>query len=250
MPLDLDSVRSRLPGREIHWLSTIDSTMREAARLAQEGCASGTVVGADEQTAGYGRYGRAWHSEADAGLYLTLILRLTMPPDSLPLVTLALGLAIAEAISETTGLTCDLRWPNDILVNGKKCCGILTQLDGAAILAGVGINVNHAAFPGELADIATSLRVAARRRCSREDVLAAILPSIDEHIALLEEDRDALLEAFSQASSYVRGRQVAVDQEGTVLRGVTDGLTPGGFLIVRDREGRRHVVLAGGVRPA
>lgn len=224
--------------------------MREAARLAQEGCASGTVVGADEQTAGYGRYGRAWHSETDAGLYLTVILRLMMPPDSLPLVTLALGLAIAEAISETTGLTCDLRWPNDILVNGKKCCGILTQLDGAAILAGVGINVNHDAFPGELADIATSLRVAAGRRCSREDVLVAILSSIDEHIALLEEDRDALLEAFSQASSYVRGRQVAVDQEGAVLRGVTDGLTPGGFLIVRDREGRRHVVLAGGVRPA
>ena len=224
--------------------------MREAARLAQEGCASGTVVGADEQTAGYGRYGRAWHSEADAGLYLTVILRLTMPPDSLPLVTLALGLAIAEAISETTGLTCDLRWPNDILVNGKKCCGILTQLDGAAILAGVGINVNHAAFPGELADIATSLRVAAGRRCSREDLLAAILPSIDAHIALLEEDRDALLEAFSQASSYVRGRQVTVDQEGATLRGITDGLTPGGFLVVRDREGRRHVVLAGGVRPA
>ena len=249
MPLDLDSVRSRLPGREIHWLTTIDSTMREAVRLAQEGCASGTVVGADEQTAGYGRYGRAWHSETDAGLYLTVILRLTMPPDSLPLVTLALGLAVAEAISETTDLNCDLRWPNDLLVNGKKCCGILTQLDGAAILAGVGINVNHAAFPGELADIATSLRLAAGRRCSREDLLTAILPSIDAHIALLEEDRDALLEAFSQASSYVRGRQVTVDQEGTVLHGVTDGLTPGGFLIVRDREGRRHVVLAGGVRP-
>ena len=224
--------------------------MREAARLAQNGCASGTVVGAEEQTAGYGRYGRAWHSEAGAGLYLTLILRLTMPPDSLPLVTLALGLAVAEAISETTGLNCDLRWPNDILVNGKKCCGILTQLDGAAILAGIGINVNHEAFPGELAATATSLRSAAGRRCSREDLLAVMLPAIDAHVALLEEDRDAVLEAFSQASSYVRGRRVAVDQEGTVLHGVTDGLTPGGFLIVRDRDGRRHVVLAGGVRPA
>src|SRR5205085_7003122 len=129
--------------------------MPEAVRLAAQGCSSGTTVGADEQTAGHGRYGRHWHSEPDAGLYVSVILRHKFKPDEIPIVTLALGLAVTEAIQDTTNLICDLRWPNDILIHDRKCAGILTQLEGEAVIAGIGINVNQTSFPAEIASVAT-----------------------------------------------------------------------------------------------
>src|SRR5712692_1403093 len=142
---------------------TIDSTMREAARLAAEGCEAGTAVVSDEQTAGQGRHGHKWHSEKHAGLYVSIVLRPKLSPDSLPVVTLTLGLATAEAISQTTGLRCDLRWPNDVMLSGKKVAGILVQLCDSAAIAGIGINVNQTGFPSEIAAEATSLRMESAR---------------------------------------------------------------------------------------
>src|SRR4051794_4531735 len=107
--------------RPIHRFDKLESTMIEAGRLAAEGAPPGTVVVTGEQTAGQGRLGRTWHSEADAGLYMTQIFRPKLCPDSLPLVTLSLGLAVAEAITSTAGVKCDLRWPNDVLIGEKKC---------------------------------------------------------------------------------------------------------------------------------
>ena len=159
--IDLEQVQSQLENRRIYWYPTIDSTMIEASRLAAAGCESGTVVGAEEQTAGQGRYGRSWHSEPGSGLYVSIVLRNSFPPGTMQLVTLALGLAATDAILKATAVACDLRWPNDVLLQSKKCAGILAQLEGTAIIAGIGINVNHAAFPEELSAIATSLR---RRR--------------------------------------------------------------------------------------
>ena len=149
-----------LPGRRVEWFPSLDSTMTVAARLAREGCASGTVVGADEQTAGIGRAGHSWHSEPEAGLYVSIVLRLALGPESLPLVMLALGLATRDAIADVTGLAPDLRWPNDVLLGEKKCAGILAQMEGDAVIAGIGINVGHASFPPEIAPLATSLRMA------------------------------------------------------------------------------------------
>src|SRR4029077_20415255 len=126
----------------------------------------GTVAGAEEQTEGQGRLGRTWHSERDSGLYVSIVLRHLIPANTVPLVTLALGLAAREAILKATDLACDLRWPNDVLIHAKKCAGILTRLEssgypsgiiaGGAIIAGIGINVNHSSFPEELSSIATS----------------------------------------------------------------------------------------------
>src|SRR5438270_10085289 len=110
MTFDVDWVRAQLPGRRIDWHETISSTMPEAARLAAEGQPSGTAVVAGEQTAGHGRYGRTWHSEPDSGLYVSVILRHKFTPENVSLTTMALGLAVAEAILHTTGITCDLRW--------------------------------------------------------------------------------------------------------------------------------------------
>jgi BirA family biotin operon repressor/biotin-[acetyl-CoA-carboxylase] ligase len=249
LPLDLEWVRARLPERRIEWRNTIDSTMHEAGRLAEAGCASGTTAGAEEQTAGHGRYGRHWHSEPEAGLYFSVVLRYPFPPDTLPVVTLALGLAVSEAILKASDVVCDLRWPNDVLIQSKKCAGILPQFDGSAIVAGIGINVNHAAFPEDLAAIATSLRIASGRPQSRERLLVEVLPAIDSFLAMLQrEGKDPIIELFSRASSYAIGRRVQVDQGDCTITGTTAGLTPAGFLTVRDSAGKQHVIIAGGVR--
>jgi BirA family biotin operon repressor/biotin-[acetyl-CoA-carboxylase] ligase len=233
--------------RIIHWHASIDSTMYEAARLAHKGAPHGTVVGADEQTAGHGRLGRAWHSPPGAGLYVSLILRLGGPAEELPIVTLALGLAAAEAITQATGLAPDLRWPNDVLLAGRKCCGILTQLHGAAVVAGIGINVNHESFPAELRAIATSLRLQAGRTVDRDGLLRHLLAAVDDHLDILrQQGRAAILRLFTQHSSYVFGRRVLVDERDA---GTTDGLNEAGFLMLRRDDGGRVPILAGGVRP-
>jgi BirA family biotin operon repressor/biotin-[acetyl-CoA-carboxylase] ligase len=239
------------PNRQFHWFPSIGSTMLAAAELASRGVASGTVVGADEQVAGQGRYGRVWHSEPEAGLYVSEVLRLSLAADELPVITLALGLATADAISRTCGVRCDLRWPNDVLIAQKKCAGILVQLHEPAVIAGIGVNVNHTVFPQELTNTATSLRLATGREQSREELLLNLVDSIDVHCDILaKEGREAILMLFSEHSSYVRGRRVIVDQGGASIEGTTEGLDESGFLIVRKLDGRRSLILAGGVRPA
>ncbi len=224
--------------------------MPEAALLAQQDCPSGTAVGADEQTAGHGRYGRHWHSEPDYGLYVSVILRFTFSPDTLPLITLAIGLAVHDAIQQATGIACDLRWPNDVVIRDQKCAGILTQLEGAAVIAGIGVNVNHPSFPPGIAPQATSLRLASGRAQSREQLLVAVLGAIDGFCELLAaRGKPAILELFSHASSYVRGRRVTVDQGESIVIGTTAGLNDSGYLLVRGDDGKHNVILAGGVRP-
>jgi BirA family biotin operon repressor/biotin-[acetyl-CoA-carboxylase] ligase len=250
MTFDLQAVRLRLTGRRVDWHPTVESTMFEASRLASAGCPSGTIVGAEQQTAGQGRYGRVWHSEPNSGLYLSIVLRHRFTPDTLPLVTLALGLATSEAILNVADLACDLRWPNDVLIQSKKCAGILTQLEGPAIIAGIGINVNHAAFSNELSEIATSLRIESGRTLSRELLLVDLAASVDRFCALLEkEGGEPILTMFSRSSSFVRGRRVSIDQGHSMLKGTTAGLSSSGFLILESDDGTKSVILAGGVRP-
>jgi BirA family biotin operon repressor/biotin-[acetyl-CoA-carboxylase] ligase len=250
MPFDLQSVRERLPGRRVEWLDSIDSTMNAAARLARKGCASGTVVGAEEQTAGVGRHGHSWHSEAGSGLYVSLVLRLPLDAEALPLVMLALGLATQEAIAQVTSLAADLRWPNDVLLGGRKCAGILAQIEGEVVVAGIGINVSHLRFPPEIANLATSLVLEGAAAVSREDLLVALIRAVDDCCRILtKEGAAAILEMFSRASSYAQGRRVRIEQEGATLEGVTCGLDPSGFLRLREENGKETTILAGGVRP-
>ncbi len=251
MGFDVDAVRTRLPGRRIEWFQSVDSTMTAAARMAREGCASGTGVGADEQIAGVGRHGHSWHSEAGAGLYVSIVLRLPVAAEGLPVVMLALGLAAREAIVKTSGLAADLRWPNDVILGGKKCAGILAQIEDDAIVAGIGINVNHTNFPAEIAATATSLRMAGAGRVSREELLVALLEAVDDCMNVLAQaGADAILKLFSNASSYAEGRRVRVEQDGAAIEGVTCGLDATGFLRVRQDDGKEMKILAGGVRPA
>jgi len=251
MPFDVELVRQNWP-QPVFYFPTLDSTMLEATRLAEAGCEPGTVVVADEQTAGQGRHGRRWHSEPNAGLYVSIVLRPDLAPDSLPVLTLALGLAAADAIAEAASLHCDLRWPNDLMLDGRKVAGILVQLLDSAAIAGIGINVNHSAFPADIAAEATSLRIAAKRPHSREQLLVALLNAVDRYQSILTgaDGKQRILSMFSLRSSYASNKRVKVEQGSAVVEGTTAGLDASGFLILRKDDGTEDLVLAGGVRPA
>lgn len=227
---DLDAVRTRLPGRRIDWFESLDSTMIEARRALEPG----RIVGAEAQTAGMGRHGRKWISEPGAGLYVSMVL----DAQPAPVIMLALGLATREAI----GVPADLRWPNDVLIHGRKCAGVLAQLEGDMIVAGIGVNVSQAAFPPDLDTPATSLLLEGVK-VSREDLLVALVESVDRYRAL---SPDNIRRRFAEASSYVVGKRVRVE---TGIEGITCGLDPAGFLRVREDNGTETTILAGGVRP-
>jgi len=223
------------------------------------GLPEGTVYVSDEQTAGRGRAGHAWHSPPGVGLYLSALLRPSLPPDELLGITLAAGIAAAQAISQVAGVKCDVRWPNDLLLHNKKTGGILTEMNsgnGGAVVVGFGINVNHPSLPPELQESATSLllaknaQVPAQENAARIDataLAAALLQFFDrEYRSLVQQGLPALLARFEQHSSYVRGKRVVVGEEGG-YEGITDGLDDRGFLRVRTAEGLR-TVLSGSVR--
>ena len=229
-PFNVDSVRLRLPGRRIDWFENLDSTMIEARR----DMVPGRIVVAEEQTAGIGRHGRTWISPAGSGLYVSMVLA----AKPVPLIMLSLGLATRDAIAGSA----DLRWPNDVLLNGKKCAGVLAQLEGNMIIAGIGINVSQTEFADDLETPATSLLLEGVT-ASREDLLVALVECVDRYTRLRS---DEILRQFTNASSYVFGKRVRVEAG---LEGVTCGLDPAGFLRVREDNGTETTILAGGVRP-
>ena len=249
MPLDAARIRALRPQNTVHYFSTIGSTMTEAARLAAEGSPHGTIIIAEEQTAGVGRLGRSWNSPSEVGLYCSILLRLSLPPASFPVASLMLGLAAAEAIEKATSLACDLRWPNDVLINERKVAGILTHLVDNCIVAGIGINVNQTSFPPDLRTPATSLRMASDgRQQSREDVAVALLESVDFFSSMLDSQGSvSILRAFTSASSYALNRRIVIEENGT--KGVTAGLDENGFLLVQSDAGRLERIATGGVRP-
>jgi BirA family biotin operon repressor/biotin-[acetyl-CoA-carboxylase] ligase len=249
MPLAVSTIQQARPQNALHYFATIGSTMTEAARLAAANAPHGTVVIAEEQTAGIGRLGRTWISDSEVGIYCSILLRLSLPPAQLPIASLLLGLAVAEAIQNSTTLTCDLRWPNDVLINEKKVCGILTQLVDTYVIAGIGINVNQTGFEPGLRTPATSLRMESGLEQPRESVIIALLESIDNFCELLNsEGTPALLRAFTAISSYASGRRVTVEEGGQ--QGITAGLDDCGFLMLRTSDGRLQRLSAGGIRAA
>jgi BirA family biotin operon repressor/biotin-[acetyl-CoA-carboxylase] ligase len=235
---------------------SIDTTMREAARRANEGAPEGTLVTADEQTAGRGRFGRAWASEAGVGLYFSLVLRPPVAPASSAALTLACGLGVARGIGDAAGVVCDIRWPNDVMLGGKKLAGILVEMTAEAdrlrhVVAGVGVNVNQERVPEDLAETATSLRIETGCEYLRDAVLEAVLRRLDDYYRMFCERGPApVIEAFTRASSYAKGKRVVIEGAGRPLEGVTAGLDSKGQLLLRTTEGKIEPILAGSVRPA
>jgi BirA family biotin operon repressor/biotin-[acetyl-CoA-carboxylase] ligase len=241
--------------REIHHYYKIGSTNNEAMSSASAGAPEGSVFVAEEQTAGRGRGAHQWDSAASAGIYCSVVLRPALPPAEALILSLAAGLAVRAAVQQIDSRVMpDLKWPNDLLIEGKKFCGILTEMNAEAtrvryIVVGIGINVNQAGFPADLRETATSLRLASATEWSRVDLCTALLKSLDrEYRDLLQKPdaRESILKRFQEQSSSVRGRQVRVEENGG-FEGVTEGLDPRGFLRVRAAEGVR-TVLSGTVR--
>jgi BirA family biotin operon repressor/biotin-[acetyl-CoA-carboxylase] ligase len=215
----------------------------------------GAVWIAEEQTAGRGRGGHTWNSNAGDGIYCSALLRPNLTPAEAIILSLAAGLAVVDAVHEVTGVWGDLRWPNDVLMGGRKFCGILTELSADAtrlryVVVGVGINVNHTEFAPELAGIATSLRMETGQKFSRVELVAALLRALDrEQKALCGEAskaRQQILRRFEEHSSYCCECAVTVEEDGGYV-GVTRGLDERGFLRVESAQGMR-TVLSGGVR--
>ena len=223
--------------------------MTEASKLLSTGSPHGTIVLADEQTAGVGRLGRIMGVAGGWGVYCSVLLKLPLPPASAPIGSLLIGLATANAIEHLTNLRSDLRWPNNVLINERKAAGILTQLVDKTMIAGIGINVNNLSFDPDLRTPATSLRLECNGRLqSREGLVAHLLESLDAQCALLAtEGVDSVLRTFNLVSSYAKGRRVVVEESGK--RGVTAGLDEHGFLMVRYEDGQLAHLVAGGVRP-
>ncbi len=245
----------------VRHFASIDSTNAAAMRAGAAGsdplrqAALGAVWLAEEQTAGKGRAGHIWKSNARDGIYCSALLRPRLTPAEAIILSLAAGLAVVEAVHEVAGLWGDLRWPNDVLMGGRKFCGILTELNAEAtrvryVVVGVGINVNHTEFPPELAGIATSLRLEAGQRFSRVELVGALLRALDREQAALVQGvgaaRERILRRFEEHSSYCCGCPVTVEEDGGYA-GVTRGLDEHGFLRVESARGMR-TVLSGGVR--
>ncbi|PYX32383.1 MAG: biotin--[acetyl-CoA-carboxylase] ligase [Acidobacteria bacterium] len=242
-------VKGTIFAKNLHHYYKIGSTNTEAMRAAGEGAPEGSVFLAEEQLAGRGRGAHKWHSARSAGIYCSAVFRPAMPPSEALIFSLAAGLAVHAAVLETfPGLRCDLKWPNDLLLNGKKFCGILTEMNSEAtrvrhLVVGVGINVNQSKFPAELREIATSLKSETGTEWSRVELCAALLKSLDREYRCLLEDadaRDAILRRFQEHSSSTCGRRVRVEENGGT-EGITEGLDANGFLRVRTAAGLRTV---------
>jgi BirA family biotin operon repressor/biotin-[acetyl-CoA-carboxylase] ligase len=256
---DLPALEKSLAGTvyagKLRFLPVTGSTNSDALAAARKGAPHGSVFFADEQTAGRGRGDHTWHSAPGQGLYVSVVLQLTLPASRLPLLPLAGGLAAAEAIRAASGLTIDLRWPNDLLLGPRKTGGILAEAQTdrgllAFAVVGIGINVHQRSFDPALSTPGTSLDLESGRTIDRQQLLIALLESLDKETrALLDPYAWRTIPArLERDSTWIRGREVEVHGP-QACTGITEGLDEHGFLLVRTAAGVVQVQ-TGGIRKA
>jgi BirA family biotin operon repressor/biotin-[acetyl-CoA-carboxylase] ligase len=249
-------LKGSLFGKRIYHFFKADSTNRVALDLGHAGEPEGAVVLAEEQTAGRGRAGRMWSSERAAGIYVTLLLRPKLAPVQAPLLTMMAGLSAHAAVEAVTGLAVDLKWPNDLIIGGKKVGGILTEMHAEPgqvrfVIVGIGLNVNQEKFPGELASIATSLRLETGKPQSRLELLVRLLREFEsDYNRMSREGVGSVVKRFEVISSYAHGKRVRVTNGTESYLGTTAGLGPEGLLQVERDDGRVVTVIAGDVAEA
>lgn len=237
-------------GRALVLLSSTTSTNDEAARRAREGAPHGLCVLAETQTRGRGQKQHAWWSPAGENLYLSAVIRLPMPPRAAPPLTLAAGVAVADAVASFVPGRASLKWPNDLLVDGRKIAGVLTEMSTRgdrieAVIVGIGLNVNVAAFPDELATIATSLRLATGQPQDRVRVLAALLGSLEEWIdRFVADGAGAIAAAWRERTSFL-GRRLRIADGARTVEGVARDVDDEGALLLDTDDGVRHRILSG-----
>lgn len=251
-------LHTRWAGQRLIFFESTGSTNPDAKRLAEEGAPHGTTVVADRQTAGRGRRGRSWESPAGTSIYFTIVIRPRFVPDKASMITLVMALSVAEAIHELTGLHTGIKWPNDIVVNGKKVVGILTEMSMTPemneiqfLVAGVGVNVNQGRaeeFPEELRGTATSLKIESGRQFDRPELLAEILSRFEEDYETFERTLDLSgLQTRYEARLIGRNAVVRVLDPAGEYTGISRGITDTGELIVEKETGETVLVYAGEV---
>ncbi len=246
--VELESLRdTEWAGCEIYYFDSIDSTNTKAKELAEAGHPAGTLVVADQQVSGKGRRGRSWESPHGTGIFMTLVLKPDINPNNASMLTLVAAMATAGAISRVTGKNAQIKWPNDIVIDGKKICGILTEMSAQFdyinhIVIGIGINVHNEAFPEEIRETAGSLYLTCGQRFHRADLIEAFLEEFEKYYAvyLETEDMEGLYKEYNQMLANL-GRQVKVLDPKDPFEGKAMGITKKGELIVDTWESRKLV---------
>jgi BirA family biotin operon repressor/biotin-[acetyl-CoA-carboxylase] ligase len=226
--------------RVVHRVGTVASTQDAAFALAARGAADGTAVVADSQTAGRGRRGHRWHDEPGASLLVSVIVRTPLAAGTRPLLSYVAAVAVVETLRRAAGVEARVKWPNDVLVAGRKVAGILLEARDAVVVAGIGLNVSQRRFPPELAGRATSLALETGRAVDREAVLPVLLEELDRWRGILEREGFEPVRARWRAAADGLGRPVRVGD----VSGIAVDLDGGGALVV-DVDGVARRVIAG-----
>jgi BirA family transcriptional regulator, biotin operon repressor / biotin---[acetyl-CoA-carboxylase] ligase len=247
---------TRIVGSELVFFDATDSTNNRARELGDAGHAEGTVVIADRQTAGKGRLGRNWASPPGVNLYTSVLLRPPILPFDGPQLTFISAVAVAWAIRDVSGLTPRVKWPNDVLIRGKKVAGLLNEMNSETegvryIVLGIGVNLNMAVtqFPTDLRYPATAVALETGAPVSRLAFARTLFRHLDQlYLTYLEAGFAPVISAWEKLCDLV-GRQVEVDCQSRILLGTVTGLDSDGALLVRTLEGVQERILAGDVRP-
>nr|WP_305042159.1 biotin--[acetyl-CoA-carboxylase] ligase [Geoalkalibacter sp.] len=249
-------LRTCLVGHELVYFSETDSTNIQAQRLGEEGAPDGTVVVADGQSAGKGRLGRRWHSPPGVNLHLSVLLRPAVPPQRAPQLSFVAAVAVARAIREYCGLAADVKWPNDLLLDGRKVAGLLSEMNAESerihyVVLGLGINVNLEAhqFPEDLRYPATSLKLATGRRWPRAPLARLLLQHLDQLYAqFLGEGFAPIARQWEELCPW-QGRRIEVDRGADRVQGLFAGIDEQGALLLDEGGGAPLKIYAGDVRP-
>ena len=247
-------LRTKWMGKKLYYFSTIDSTNQYAKKLGEEQAPDGTIVIADEQTAGKGRSGRHWVTPPKSAIAFTILVRPKLPPSRISMVTLVKGLAVCNAIRQLYSLPAGIKWPNDVVIHGRKICGILTEMsaemDGVHyVVIGTGINANLTSFPEEIRDIATSLELELGHPVDRAQVLCRVIELFEQYYELFEKRGDLtdLQEMYNKELLNLNQKVRVLDPKGAYT-GTALGIDPEGELLVkRDDDGQTVKVWSGEV---
>ena len=238
--------------KDIHHLRETVSTNTTAKELAANGAAEGTLIVSEMQTGGKGRLGRKWFSPFGEGIYLSFILRPAVSPAEAPKMTLMAAVAMAEALHSGTGLHVSIKWPNDLLLGGKKLAGILTEISTEMdavdyVVIGLGLNVNTASFPSEIREKATSLLIETGKTHARSELIRGFLKWFEGYYELFQRgDFEPILDRWRQFS-HIAGRRITVETIGDKTSGTALDIDRDGFLMVEDDDGHIHRIYSGDI---
>ena len=239
--------------REIYYYDEVDSTNDVAKKLAEDGAPHGTLVITEMQTAGKGRRGRNWSSPKGSGIWMTFILRPQIGPDRASMLTLVSAMAVQKAIEKETGLKAVIKWPNDIVVNGKKVCGMLTEMSAELewinyVVVGIGINANTKEFPEEIADVATSLSIELGRNITRSNLVAGFGAAFEGYYDrfIKNGDMSDLMDEYNKNLANLDNKVKILDPKGEYT-GISQGINKAGELLVTAEDGNDRIVRSGEV---